>query len=137
MTPYALAVRYLGVTERPGALNHPLIQWWFELCHYGDGTADEVPWCSAFINGVAWELGLLRSNSAAARSWLDVGTPLELVNAQLGWDVVVFERGAGGHVGFYVAQIGDQVAVLGGNQSNTVSVALYPVSRVLGVRRLG
>jgi hypothetical protein len=43
---------------------------------------------------------------------------------------------APGHVGLFAGLEGTHVLVLGGNQSNGVSVARFPVARVLGVRRL-
>jgi hypothetical protein len=53
--------------------------------------------------------------------------------------VVVFWRGARegwqGHVGFYVGRGAGQVLVLGGNQSNAVTVASFTESRLLGYRR--
>jgi uncharacterized protein (TIGR02594 family) len=155
MTTYDLAQRYVGIRELAGAVNHPLIQWWHSLCGFGPETPDEVPWCSSFTNGIAWELRLPRSKSASARSWLKVGVPVALKDAQLG-DVVILTRGpfpqpgpdvtaAPGHVGFFagaehrpLAVLGehDVVLVLGGNQGDGVSIAPFPVSRVLGVRRL-
>ena len=138
MTALDLAQRYVGVGELAGE-DHPLIQWWHSLCSLGNNQPDETPWCSSFVNGVAWELRLPRSKSAAARSWLAVGTVIPLSAAAPGWDVVVLSRGsdpASGHVGFYAGQDGTNVHVCGGNQGNAVSVASFPVDRVLGVRRL-
>ena len=145
---FRLAQRYLGVHERAGDQHHPLIQWWLSLCAFGLDAADEIAWCSAFVNGVAWELGLPRSKSAAARSWLAVGEPVPLDEAQPGFDVVVLQRGEGpqpgaavldapGHVGFFAGLDADAVFVLAGNQSNAVNVQRFPRWRVLGVRRLG
>lgn len=136
MTAYELARRYVGIKERAGERHHPLIQWWFELSRYGVGTSDETPWCSAFVNGITWELGLPRSQSAAARSWLNIGDPIELKDAVPGNDIVVLERGSGGHVGFYVSHDDANVTLLGGNQSNAVTVQPFPLGRILGVRRL-
>ena len=53
------------------------------------------------------------------------------------FDLVILERGAGGHVGFYAgyAPNGD-IQLLGGNQGNTVSIASFPTARVLGIRRI-
>lgn len=141
-TPYDLAMRYAGeIKEIPGAEDHPLIQWWLSLCGFGMNAADAVPWCSAFVNGVAWECRLPRSKSAMARSWMNVGTPLWLPAAQVGSDVVILERGAApaGHVGFYAGRVPDtgDVLVLGGNQSDAISILNFPADRVLGVRRLG
>ena len=149
MSPFDLAQRYVGtVLERPGKLDHPLIQWWLSLCGFGLDAADEVPWCSAFVNGMAWELRLPRSKSAAARSWLTVGTSAPLTSAKAGYDIVILQRGTGkqpgpevlnaqGHVGFFAGLEGKDILVLGGNQGNAVSVARFPASRVLGVRSIG
>lgn len=147
MTAFALAQRYVGIKEISGVLHHPLVSWWLSLCGFSLDTPDEVPWCSAFINGIAWELRLTRSKSAAARSWLGVGTPTRLEDAQIGWDIVVLTRGkapqpgpdvlaAPGHVGFFAGIDGDHVLVLGGNQGNAVSIGRFPVASILGIRRL-
>lgn len=145
-----LAMRYVGmVIERQGTLDHPLIQWWLSLCGYGFDAHDEIAWCSAFVNGIAWELRLPRSKSAAARSWLTVGTPVALDAAVVGFDVVILQRGGGqqpgpeilkapGHVGWFAGRpiASGPVQVLAGNQGDAVSVAPYPVDRILGIRRL-
>lgn len=147
MTAYQLAERYVGIREIAGDKSHPLVQWWLSLCGYDLDAADAVPWCSAFVNGIAWELRLPRSKSAAARSWLKVGVPQSLEDAKVGFDVVILKRGEGqqgpevtsgapGHVGFYAGVETNNVLVLGGNQGDAVSLARFPMSSVLGVRRL-
>lgn len=140
VTPYSVAQRFLGVHERKGG-EHPLIQWWLSLCHLGMDQPDEVPWCSAFMNGVAWELRLPRSKRANARSWLQIGTPITEGEARVGYDVVVFWRESPdswkGHVGLFAGWEGDdQVLVLGGNQGDGVSLAPYAKNELLGIRRL-
>ena len=141
MTPYALAQRFVGeVKELPGNQDHPAIQWAHMLCGLGHSQPDEVPWCSSWLNLVAWLLGLPRSKSAAARSWLDVGTVIRLDAAVPGYDVVVLKRGtnpAQGHVGLFAGLHGGRLYLLGGNQGNTVSIAAFDVADVIGVRRLG
>jgi uncharacterized protein (TIGR02594 family) len=147
VTALSLAERFVGTKERTGEHDHPLIQWWLSLCGYGFDAHDEVPWCAAFVNGIAWELRLPRSKSAAARSWLDVGTVIPLAEARPGFDVVIFKRGRGpqpgpevrrapGHVAFFAARVGSDVLVCGGNQANEVTFARYPAADVIGVRRL-
>ncbi len=140
MTPYALAQRFVGeIRELPGNQHHPFIQWAHMLCGLGADQPDEVPWCSSFLNAIAWALNLPRSKSAAARSWLSVGQVIELRAASPGYDVVVLKRGthpAQGHVGLFAGLQGDRVHLLGGNQGNTISIAAFPVQDVLGVRRL-
>lgn len=149
MTAFDLAQRYIGIREIVGAKNHPLIQWWLSLCSLSMDTPDETPWCAAFANGIAWELRLPRSKSAAARSWLTVGRPIGIDEAKPEFDVVILKRGGGsqpgpevtsgapGHVGFFAALGPNRtVLLLGGNQNNGVTVQPFSLDLLLGVRRL-
>ena len=140
MTLYDLAQRFVGeVRERPGMQDEPFIQWCHASCSLSPDTPDEVPWCSSFLNRTAWILRLPRSKSAAARSWLQVGTPLALKEACPAYDVVILKRGtnpAQGHVGLFAGCEGDRVLLLAGNQGDGVSIASFPVADVIGVRRL-
>ena len=104
-------------------------------------------WCAAFVNAVL-DLSdtptlytLSDPYPLLARSFLGWGTPVDPGEIAKG-DVVIFPRGSEGwkgHVGFYVeTQIVDDREywmILGGNQDNTVSYALYPARDSLGVRR--
>lgn len=148
MTAFDLATRFVGeVQELPGGQHSPFIQWCHESCALGSDVADEVPWCSSFLNRICWLLRLPRSKSAAARSWLTVGRAIPIEEADADTDVVILKRGgagqpgpevlkAQGHVGLYAGRDGDRVLVLGGNQGNAVSVAGFPVNQILGIRRL-
>jgi len=145
--PYRLAARFLGLKEAPGAVHNPAIVAMLDLCEPGP-HGDEVPWCSAFVSYCCWLLGVSRSQSLRARSWLTVGAPIGLAEARPGYDVVVLARGdnapradviaAPGHVGFFAGwdRQKQTVRVLGGNQGDKVSIAEFPSARVLGVRRL-
>jgi len=146
MRAFELANRYIGIHELATG-DHPLIQWWLSLCGMPTDVTDETPWCSAFVNGMAWELRLPRSKSAAARSWLAVGEVIRLEQARPADDVVILKRGVGdqpgpevlnaqGHVGFFAGIQNDHVMVLGGNQGDAVCVKPFPAGLVLGVRRL-
>lgn len=140
ITPFALAQRYIGIQEIAGEGDHPLVQWWLWLCGFPTTVHDEVAWCSAFVNGIAWELRLPRSKSAAARSWLNVGTPVEVPS--VGFDIVILSRGnnpAQGHVGFYAGPDAtdiEKLILLGGNQADGVRLESFDRARILGVRRL-
>ena len=149
ITAFELGQRFAGIEERPGPKdNHPAIVWGLELCGLGRNQPDEVAWCSAWANLVAYLLDLPRSKNAAARSWLRVGLPIRLGDAEAGFDVVVLKRGQGhqpgpevthgapGHVGFFAGIEGDHVLILGGNQGDSVSLGRFNVADVLGVRRL-
>lgn len=124
-----------GIEEIPGEEHHPQI-----LAYHLEtslrATSDEVPWCSAFVCYCMEMAGVPSTRSAAARSWLEWGTPLEEPREGC---VVVFWRGkkiseGKGHVGFWVGEEDDKVSVLGGNQGNAVSIKQYPMSKVLGYR---
>ena len=146
ITAFALAQRFIGMKEVAGAETNPNILAW--LTHDLEWpTDDQVPWCSAFVNRVAWLLRLPRSKSLRARSWLRVGASIAIEDATPGFDVVILKRGRGaqpgpevidapGHVGFYAGREGDQVMLLGGNQGDAVNVSGYSANRVLGIRRL-
>lgn len=136
LTAFDLAQRFVGVKETKGATATPLV---LAMLQLDDGWPldDAVPWCSAFVNFVAWLMRLPRSKSLAARSWLAVGRPIPLATAISANDVVILSReGGGGHVGFYAGREGSSVLLLGGNQSDAVGVAAFPEALVLGVRRL-
>jgi uncharacterized protein (TIGR02594 family) len=140
ITLYDLAQRFVGIKEiGERGKDHPLIQFGFSLCGMSTETPDEVPWCSAWLQIPPWLLRLPRSKSAAARSWLLVGIPQHTRDAQLG-DVVVLSRGsnpAQGHVGLFAGWgPNGEVLLLGGNQSNSVSIEGFDATRILGVRRL-
>lgn len=140
VTLFSHAQRFVGIREL-GAKDHPLISWWLSLCGFSTDTPDETPWCSAFLNGMAWDLRLPRSKSALARSWLNVGHGIPLAEAKAAYDVVIFWRGdptaTTGHVGLYAGRDPQgEILVLGGNQADSVSIAAYPDERLLGVRRI-
>jgi hypothetical protein len=133
LTPFDLAQRFVGeVAELPGAKHSPFIQWCHESCGLGSDQPDETPWCSSFVNRIAWMCRLPRSKSAAARSWLGVGTPVQLTAAQHG-DVVILQRGEGpqpgpevtagapGHVGFF-AGFDSLAAVKPGSPARAVRI---------------
>jgi hypothetical protein len=83
--------------------------------------------------------GLRSTRALNARSYLEWGQEVSLEDAKVG-DVLVFWRGSPddwrGHVGFFVNRAGTHLEVLGGNQSDAVTVQRYPVSRLLSVRRM-
>lgn len=103
-------------------------------------TDDETPWCAAFANAMLAEAGIRGTDRANARSFERWG---EAVADPREGDIVVFWRtdpsSWKGHVGFFVRfeVRGDRsgVVVVGGNQSNAVSEAWYPISRLLAFRR--
>ncbi|MCL1037988.1 TIGR02594 family protein [Shewanella submarina] len=146
LTAFDLATRFTGIKEIEGFDDNPQIMAMLKLDNSWPEN-DEVPWCSAFTNYIAWLLRLPRSKSLRARSWLKVGIPIPADEAEVGFDVVILKRGKGaqpgpdvikapGHVGFFAGFDGNDVLMLGGNQSDEVNVGRYPASKLLGIRRL-
>ncbi len=98
---------------------------------------DETPWCASFVNWCLEVTGHRGTRSAAARSFLKWGEQIDLEAAMPG-DVAVFSRGKSpwqGHVAFFLGERNGRIEVLGGNQSDAVSVTTYPKARLLGLRR--
>lgn len=145
ITPFELAKRFEGMKEVPGSVSNPQILAMLKLDNDWPDD-DSVPWCSAFVNYIAFLLGLQRTKSLRARSWLQEKT-VTRSQAEVGFDLVVLKRGgnlqpgpdvinAPGHVGFFAGFEDTTVKVLGGNQKDTVSTYRYPKKRILGIRRL-
>ncbi len=101
-------------------------------------SADETPWCSAFVNWCMRMAGFPGTSRADARSWLGWGGVS--LNFPVYGCVVVLWRGRAdsplGHVGFFVKLLEDQLLLLGGNQQDAVSIRPYARERVLGMRWL-
>lgn len=135
---YNAAQEYLGLEEYPGARHNPEIVAFAAATGNGWVQDDETPWCASFVGAILAQVGVQGTGRLNARSYVDWGSAVDLDDAQQG-DVVVFWRESPtswkGHVGFYAGVQGDKVLVLGGNQGNKVSLAEYPISRLLTVRR--
>lgn len=145
------AWRDLGIAEVRGG-EHPRI---VEMHGYTTlkATEDEVPWCSSAINAWMIECGFDGTRSAAARSWLHWGDRALGGTADLDLDwfdeddeaddmplgaVAVFWRGnpnaSTGHVGLYLGHTDRHIILLGGNQSDGVTITKYPRSQLLDLR---
>lgn len=135
---YDVAKEYLGLKEYPGAKHNPTIVQFAETVGHGWVQDDETPWCASFVGACLAQAGLQGTGKLNARSYLGWGEEINIADAEAG-DIVVFWRGSPdswtGHVGFYAGHGTNTVQVLGGNQGNSVSIADYPTSRLLGVRR--
>jgi uncharacterized protein (TIGR02594 family) len=97
---------------------------------------DDIPWCGLFAAIIAYRriknIAEVVASPLWARNWTRYG--IKSPKPSLG-DVLVFSRGNGGHVGFYIAEDATAYHVLGGNQSNRVSIARLAKSRLLACRR--
>jgi len=131
------ALALLGTKEVPGPGDNPVIlKWAAEVgkdvaAVYGD---DAIPWCGLFAAVVVHRAGkVVISGPLWAKNWAKFGGKAD--RPSLG-DVLVFERpGGGGHVGFYVAEDAGAYHVLGGNQSDAVTITRIAKSRCIAARR--
>jgi uncharacterized protein (TIGR02594 family) len=99
------------------------------------GDPSKLPWCGDFVEtciALAVADAVLPVNPYLARNWLKFGRTVDPCYGA----VLVFERGKppSGHVGFYVSEDDTHFEVLGGNQSNRVSLARLDKARLLGAR---
>lgn len=123
------ARRYLGMNERTNAKT---------LDKALGLDASEIAWCGAFV-GLVIATALphepMPANPLGSRNWLKFGR--ELLQPQVG-AVAVFWRGTKdgwqGHVGIVVGQDATHLHILGGNQSDSVSIARIDKGRLLGYR---
>lgn len=158
ISAYRLAERFLGMREKPGEENNPAIVAMLHHASKGWANRDQIPWCAAFVYHICWLLDLPRPDINAnqrlaenqalrARAYLLCGDPISLTQARIGPDIIVLKRGRGqqpgpetldapGHVGFYAGHTGDYIHVLGGNQTNAVTVQEFLRRDLLGVCRL-
>lgn len=126
-------LKLLGTTEAPGSTNNSLIMSWAKECGldsvYG---SDSIPWCGLFAAVVVKRTGRdIVKSPLWARSWSTWGEASD--KASLG-DILVFTRGNGGHVGFYIAEDPVCYHVLGGNQSDAVTITRIRKDRCISVR---
>ncbi|WP_420433003.1 TIGR02594 family protein [Hyphobacterium sp.] len=141
------ALRLYGTLEAPGKRDNPVILAWADELAKVPGLAwlgswyeeDSIPWCGLFMGIVAHRAGKpVQGDLLAARGWLDWGNAVD-GEPVLG-DVLVFWRGSrhgrSGHVGLYVGEDAEHYHVLGGNQSDAVTITRISKARLLAARNL-
>ena len=130
----AEAMRYLGLNEMKGPLhNATIMSWAKDVGVQKVYTSDEVAWCGLFVAKVIQKAGFeVVKDPLWALNWKNFGTIQKV--AMLG-DVLIFKRDGGGHVAFYIAEDQNYYHVLGGNQSDSVSITRIAKGRCVGIRR--
>jgi uncharacterized protein (TIGR02594 family) len=131
------ARRLMGTKEDPSTGSNPAIIDWATAQGLRGYRDDETPWCGLFV-GHCITATLDREPTPAgllsARSWERFGVRTEPTPGA----VMVFwreSRASGkGHVGFYAGEDGGAYRILGGNQSDSVSLAWVTKERFLGAR---
>lgn len=135
------ALKTHGVKETPGPTNNPEILRWARVVGVGTiYTHDSIAWCGLAVGYWAVQAGYKPPpNPLWARDWARFGTDASKTGPMLG-DIMVWERGNGGHVGMYVGEDDTHWHVLGGNQSDQVNIVRKAKtqpkgSRLIAVRR--
>jgi uncharacterized protein (TIGR02594 family) len=120
-----VAEKEVGQHEVKGGENPRIIEY-HDTCTL-HAKEDEIPWCSAFVNWCMKQAGIVGTGSAAAKSWLGWGVPLEIPS--LGCVCVVRDvrqpEGAGYHVALWQGESEGRLILLGGNQSDSVKVSSF------------
>lgn len=124
-------MKHIGLKEIPGSKHNSVIVGWLKQLSAW-WTDDETPWCGVYVAHCMRTAGLVVPKYyMRAKAWGEewgqtLAEPAEGC-------IVVFERQGGGHVGFVVGVTPDGfLAVLGGNQGNSVSIGKFNRDRVVG-----
>lgn len=128
------ALKLFGTHEIVGKGNSPVILAWAEEVDLAKTYSnDDIPWCGLFMAVVAKRAGKeVPSGSLWAMNWANFGE--RVLYPMLG-DVLTFKRPTGGHVGIYVGEDTEAYHVLGGNQSNAVTITRISKNRVYSKTR--
>ncbi len=140
-TPSSLPPWYIEMQRRKGlheTKNRSLLMAWLRSDGKTLGDPARLPWCGDAVE-TAIHLTLPNeprlANPYMARNWMKFGRPL--ATPAIG-AVLVFWRGArngiSGHVGLYAGEDAGALHVMGGNQSNAITVARLGRDRLLGIR---
>lgn len=130
----AAAWRELGQTEIKGAADNARIVAFFREAGHPTVKDDETAWCAAFAGAMLERAGLPATRSLRARSYIAWGAAIETPRTGC---IAVFSRGSDpalGHVGFVVGETDTGLVLLGGNQSNAVTVEVFARTRLLALR---
>ncbi len=130
------ARRLLGLHEVSGSgSNKTILQWASEEGIKYSG--DDIPWCGLFVAhciGSTLATEPLPRNPLGALNWATFGAA---TSPQPG-AIMVFSRGKKGsglgHVGFYAGEDNEAFHILGGNQSDSVSLARVATGRLVAAR---
>lgn len=121
----------IGVVEdvRPGRSTARIED--YHAVTFAGRSPDDVSWCSSFVAFVFESSGIRSTKSKTAASWATWG--FEVPPRQFA--VVFFDKkdpdaGGSGHVGICLGISKNELYLLGGNQSNRVSIATRKLADV-------
>jgi len=128
---FDIAMREIGQTEIRGGENQRIIA--YHATTTLKAKEDEIPWCSSFVNWCIYQAGLIGTNSAAAKSWLNWGRAITV--PEEGCICIVRQKKSGAdastgsasgyHVAFWLKEESNRVFLLGGNQGDQVKISSF------------
>jgi len=124
----------VGIKEAPGSASNPRILAYYKDAGHPGVTSDAVAWCAAFVGACLARSDIAATGSLMARSYLSWGETVE--EPRLG-AIAIFSRGTDpslGHVGFVVGVSPNTLHILGGNQSDAVTIESFGTEQLLSLR---
>ena len=123
---------------------NPRILDYFKAINFAT-TTTKTPWCAAFVSFCMKSSGdptiansVPTKGPALAATWRNWGSPLPLAGEIPVGAVTVLSPSepadSSGHVSFFVRAEGDNVVLLGGNQSDSVKESTYKKSKIVALR---
>lgn len=140
-------LRTFGVLEAPGSASNPVIIGWAKEVGLHAGiypyNSDAIPWCGLWMAVIAKRAGYEPVKQPLwALHWatFEADSPNPALGDVLAFTRVVADPRTGkrrtmGHVGLYIAEDDTAYHVLGGNQSDAVSIARLAKNRLYEARR--
>jgi uncharacterized protein (TIGR02594 family) len=129
------AFSVLGLSEIAGEEDEPQILAMYAACGHAEVRHDEIAWCAAYVGWALHRGGLPNTGSLLAISYA------QYPGRRFGRDdtvprgaICVWPRTGGNHVNFALADLGDAILCIGGNQGNGrgggVTIAKYAKDRL-------
>jgi uncharacterized protein (TIGR02594 family) len=122
--------------EIAGADDNPLIvSCWDYVDEAPAVHDDETSWCSAYMNRVVRLAGYQGTRKGNARSWLTWGAALPTY--RVGGIAILWRESPQswkGHVSILIGWTAASLLLLGGNQSDRITVGAFPRSQLLSLR---
>ena len=127
-----LARSKIGQHER---LNNKSLRDWLKSDGNTLGDPAQLPWCGDFMEtclALTLPYEVLPANPYYALNWRGFGVPLNIIAAGA---IAPFTRPGGGHIAMVVGHDKSTFHVLGGNQSNAVTITRIAKNRLAGSLR--
>ena len=109
----------LGLSEIAGEEDEPQILAMYAACGHAEIRRDEIAWCAAYVGWALHRGGLPNTGSLLAISYAQYpGRRFTRDDTIPRGAICVWPRTGGNHVNFALADLGDAILCIGGNQGN-------------------